>query len=372
MIFTRLLPRFTHSGGDMGKDLNGNELGKGIRQRSDGLYEVRYTDKDGRRRSKYTKALDKPVQTLNDWFDTWLAVYHPNCKPVTIARYKALYNHVRDTIGRRDISGLTPFDMQKAINEIPYQTTTNQLSTMLSNSMAEAQSQGLIQTNPANHIIVGKRHKAKHNRALTESEIQRLYSATEKSSYLHSILVLGLHTGMRISEILGLQWTDISFERKRIHVTGTLAYIDGQFVRTDPKSLSSDRYIPIDDEVQNELTRQRIRKKRIAAKYKSLEGMDDLIFVTRQNKPIYRSSVNHALNTLCDKLDIPRITTHTMRHTFATNCIKNGMNPKIVQMVLGHKSIQTTMDTYCNLTYDDIVEAMNGVKWGKKEWSDTI
>lgn len=49
MIFTRLLPQFTHTGGDMGKDLNGNELGKGIRQRSDGLYEVRYTDKDGRR-----------------------------------------------------------------------------------------------------------------------------------------------------------------------------------------------------------------------------------------------------------------------------------------------------------------------------------
>ena len=87
--------------------------------------------------------------------------------------------------------------------------------------------------------------------------------------------------------------------------------------------------------------------------------MRDLVFVNwRTGEPAKNSSYDTHLYKLCDEADIERFCMHALRHTYATRAIERGMQPKVLQKLLGHASIKTTMDRYVHVTDDSLVDAV--------------
>ena len=173
------------------------------------------------------------------------------------------------------------------------------------------------------------------------------------------IIYIALYTGMRIGEILALKREDIDFDNKQIFVNKTLTKNkDENFVVGDTtKTYTGIRTVPIISVLFN-----------ILLKYKNTEGF---LFVDN-NKFILPSTINAHFKRLCKNAEIKvttvkkkkinkngkevyvnlktsNVNTHMLRHTFATRCIEAGINPVVLQKILGHKDIQVTLNTYTNV-----------------------
>ena len=115
------------------------------------------------------------------------------------------------------------------------------------------------------------------------------------------------------------------------------------------------------------LHQQFFKKKRIVNQGKEpLEGYEDLVFFTKNNKPTTQFLVGECIEGIMRKIHkhnpdliFERVTPHCFRHTFATRCLENGMNIKTLQRILGHADIRTTMNTYCHVTDDELYSAMS-------------
>lgn len=136
--------------------------------------------------------------------------------------------------------------------------------------------------------------------------------------------LLGLHAGLRRGEVYGLERRDIQFERNRIAVRRSY---DG------PTKSGKTRFVPLSRELKN------------ALKYTELFA-DDLRLFPRRNPNIQMARV-------CDELNLPKISFHGLRHSFATSALENGVSPRIVANWLGHSSVMTTLAIYWNVVDED-------------------
>ena len=89
----------------------------------------------------------------------------------------------------------------------------------------------------------------------------------------------------------------------------------------------------------------------------------NLVFYTKNGRPLQETSIIIAIKTILKNMDkndifVEKFTPHTFRHTFATRAIENGMNPKTLQKILGHSTLQMTMDLYCHVTDDTLFNEM--------------
>lgn len=131
----------------------------------------------------------------------------------------------------------------------------------------------------------------------------------------------------------------------------------------EPKSKSGYRTIPLTDEAIRILKAQKEKNKKIK---EIPEEWKEFIFLCRKGEPVKNSTYDTALFKICDKVGIKRFSMHVLRHTFATRCIEAGMKPKTLQKLLGHSSIQITMNLYVHITEDEkqkemelVAEALN-------------
>ena len=373
----------------MGKSINGKELGKGITQRKDGLYQARFTNRFGKRQTLYattvteiTKKLrdeqfhdekqinvvDKSM-TLDEWFEKWITTCKKHCRDTTKRTYRIQYNRLRESLGWRKLSKLNLVVLQEAFNELATDKMRCDCKALLVDILNRAVETDLLVKNVAFGInpIVDNEEK-EERRVLTDEEIEAVLS-TSKDGQMYLFFVLGLGTGMRIGEMLGLTWDCVDFENGMIYVRKTLCYLSNNGVAIyefhAPKTKAGKRDIPMTKEVKNALLAQKQWKDRVAVRHNPRVGMENLVFCSKTNNPIHESNIRTSIRYLIQKinrehpdLQMEPFTPHSLRHTFATKAIAKGMRPKTLQKILGHTSLSMTMDLYCHVENCTLKEEM--------------
>lgn len=359
----------------LGKSLNGKDLGKGITQRKDGLYQARYTDSRGGRRTIYNSSLTeikkelkhknkspclKKSYTLREWFDVWITTFKLNCRRSTLGTYRRSIQVLLNKIGDYYLDDLNAMTLQVAFNELKSDSQRKNMRIILSDMFVKAIDAGYISSNPMLMVNTKKDHKPKQERrVLTEEEEKTFLKYAEKSKF-YNLFIVALNTGMREGELMALRLKDIDFEENVIRVNGTLTYLPNCEIQ-EPKTASGFRTIPMTKKVQQAIKNQLEYNKKIRRNNPSDE-YKDFIFINIHGKPLRPEGIRSAIESVLKKINkeepFERLTAHCFRHTFATRAIERGMQPKVLQKILGHASLSMTMDLYCHVSDNSLHEAM--------------
>ncbi len=371
-------------------------------QRPDGYYTYRWTTRDGKRHSVTAGTLqelrekeeeiikdkcdgirtDAKNATLDDMFDLWRMIKR-GLKDNTLRNYLYLYNmFVRLEIGRCRIQTLKRSDIKRFYNMLIEErglriSTVDSIHTVLHQILTVAVEDGYIRTNISDNIL--KELKQIHNidkdhrKALTvpEQDLFLDYLRSENNRYHHwyPIFAIMTGTGMRVGEITGLRWCDIDLEEEIIDVNHTLVYYnheqDGCYFNIHtPKTEAGKRKIPMLDYVKEAFLIEKQLQESSGLQCKvNVDGYTDFIFVNRFGSVQNQGTLNKAIRRIIrdcndaqlnkgekDPVLLPRFSCHSLRHTFTTRLIEQSVNIKVVQDVLGHKDVGTTLNIYTDVT----------------------
>ena len=385
----------------MGKSLKGKELGKGIGQRKDGLYYARCTDKAGKRTEKcfqnlrdaqnwqkeqqfhqlYPSIKPKPVpMTVNAWETFWRENLLTGLAANTIRNYRERYEkNVKPILGDMLLTDVKPMHCKTVLNSMNASyagSTIRQTYITMGTMFKAAKENGLIDTHPLDGVRFEASVKAPDEiHFLTVAE-QAKFMEAAKRSHNYAQYALILETGLRTGEMIGLTWDAIDWERHTLTVNKTLEfrYKQQEWRAGPPKTKKSYRTIPLTDtayQILWDLYQVREYRKEAPELDKVLTYVDrrtaektkmnmrDLVFINfRTGMPAKNSSYDTHLYKLCDRAGIEHFCMHALRHTYATRAIERGMQPKVLQKLLGHASIKTTMDKYVHVTDDSLFQAV--------------
>lgn len=385
----------------MAKDLKGRELGKGLSQRKDKKYSARYVSKSGKRIEKYFNTLPEArnwladskyedrhsavggitsTVTVDTWFNYWYDNLIVDLSPNTRRNYKERYDkNIKPSIGKMCISDVKPMHCKMILNKMidDYAgSTIRQAYISMGTMFRAAVMNDVISKHPMDGVRYTKPVKASSDHRVLSVDEQRIFLDIAKSSHNYYQYALILETGLRTGEMIGLTWDAIDWDNHTLTVNKTLEFRHKQktWRAAPPKSQTSYRTIPLTSRAYNILLKLKEMRKtqkmseelsqvltftdRRTGQTSSLV-MSDLIFINfRTGMPAKNSSYDTHLYKLCEIAGIPPFSMHTLRHTYATRAIESGMQPKVLQKLLGHSSIKTTMDTYVHVTDDSMSKAV--------------
>lgn len=299
-----------------------------------------------------------------EWLDEWLYHYiQPSSKRRTYERYgEIVRQHVVPALGMMELNELTPFIMQRFVTELLTKgnlktgrglsaNSVNAIITVMQSSLRMAYTLGYTEVYTADKI---KRPRSDEKKvecfSLAEQKKIEQYILSEDKPKLFGIF-LCLYTGLRIGELLALEWADVDLQKGELRINKTC--YDGKaptggFIRiTDvPKTPSSVRTIPI--------------PKRLIPMLREIKKKSHSTFVVSNGeKSIFVRSYQRSFELLLEKLEIPHRGFHSLRHTFATRALECGMDVKTLSEILGHKSPTVTLNRYAHSLMEHKKDMMN-------------
>ncbi len=385
-------------------DKNRITLRTGESQRADGTYSYRWTSRDGKRHDIYANTLEELREkeeqaqldqhdgiktevkqlTVNDVFDLWCDLKR-GIKDNTKQNYIYMYNmFVRGSFGKIRITMVKKSDVKRFYNKLADDrilkvSTIDTVHNVLHQVFNLAMDDNMIRMNPTDNML--KELKQAHNfhnekrKALTLDE-QQLFVEFLKSNpqynHWYPVFAVMLGTGMRVGEVIGLRWCDIDLEEKLISVNHTLVYynhgghIGPAFAINTPKTKAGERTIPMMDFVKEAFILEKEHQKEAGITCNvTLDGYTDFIFLNRFGEFQHQGTLNKAIRRIIrdcnyevlakgkkNSVLLPPFSCHSLRHTFTTRMCEDGVNIKVMQDILGHKDISTTLDIYTDVTKD--------------------
>lgn len=186
------------------------------------------------------------------------------------------------------------------------------------------------------------------------------------SRYYEGIYIL-FHTGLRISEFVGLTVSDIDLQNGIINVDHQLQRTRNmKYTILDTKTDCGTRLVPMTDEVKACFAR--ILENRPKLKVEPMvDGKTGFLYLDKNGMPMvalhwekYFQHIREKYNSIY-KVQLPVITPHVARHTFCSNMAKSGMNPKTLQKIMGHSDIGVTLNVYTHVDFEDVQNEMKKV-----------
>lgn len=388
------------------RDSKGRTLHKGEVQRSsDKTYMYTYTDPFGKRHFVYAKDLielrekEKQLQrdqldglevysagraTVNEAFDRYISS-KCNLKENTRANYLYTYErYVRESFGKKKLAKIKFTDVLQYYQHLMTDeqvsiSTVDSVHCLLHPTFQMAVRDDIIRKNPADgvkaelhkrmNVKTGVRH------ALTVEQ-QRAFMdyVANHPVYYHwwPLFTVLLGTGMRIGECIGLRWCDLDFGKRMISVNHAIVYyqrhVDSKCVTSVslPKTEAGIRTIPMLDMVEEAFHLIEEEQEETGRNEQVIDGMSGFIFKSRFGTVLNPQIINSTIKRIVahyneeemlaakkerrDPLILPDFSCHVFRHTFATRLCETETNLKVIQSIMGHKSIQTTMDIYADAT----------------------
>ncbi|MFH0801161.1 MAG: site-specific integrase [bacterium] len=364
-----------------------------IRKRIDGTWEARVTigqnQKTGKpkRLSRYFKTrkeaqdwisktshekqtgayIEPHTVTVGEWLDRWLMDYmKPHLKPTTWTGYETLIRrHLKPTIGDILLRELQAIELQRLYRAKLEKGRTDgkgglsshyvhYIHAVIHEALKQAVKEQLIYRNVAEAVkLPGKVDR--EIRPLSVDEIARFLEAAQDHR-LGAAFLLELGTGLRRGELLALHWKEVDFKKGLLSVKFSLAraYVDRKKTKTalvflEPKTKSSKRLIPIPEEIILELKALKARQNEERLFFGEAYEKNDLVFCSEDGRPLDPRNFSRRFENILKKARLPRIRFHDLRHTFATRLLELNEHPKIVQELLGHSRITTTLDIYSHV-----------------------
>lgn len=399
------------------KDSKGRILQKGESQRKD-YYIYQYTDIHKKRRVIYAKDLPelrikkaslvrdisdgldislRAAWTLNDAFNRYFTD-RTDLKYSSRLNYEYLYDrYVRPGFGRWRLATLSYSDFRSYYLSLMQDYKLSKKTLLLIHSilnqvMKSAVRDNILRSNPAEGVVqdlskkYGWQEQKRH--ALTpEQQSAFLKHAMSKPEFenIVPLLIVLLGTGLRIGEALGLRWSeDVDFEHHTITVSHSLQYrklSSGKtgFYVSSPKTASGKRTVPMLSQVEHalhlELQRQVSVTKHLP-NYKPpiVDGFTDFVFTNDKGELYHSNTINRIIKRIVKSYNLeeeclskqekrapvylPDISCHHLRHTFCSRLCENETNLKIIQDIMGHASITTTMNRYAEVNEQKKSERM--------------
>lgn len=399
------------------KDLRGRALRKGETQRaSDKRYVYTYTDPLGRRKYVYARDLatlrekEKELMknqldgldlyvagraTINNVFDRYMAIKH-NLRDSTRSNYLYTYNHfVRDNFGMKLIAGIKFSDVLQYYNHLLHEEdlslgTLDTIHCLLHPTFQLAVRDQVIRNNPTDGVMKeiskqsGKNRGVRHALTIEQQRAFMEYVANHPV-YYHwwSLFTVLLGTGCRIGEALGLRWEDLDFENRIISINHSLVYYPTAKERKSvmrivkPKTEAGIRTIPMLDVVYDAFQMELEEQEETGFNTDEIDGMTGFVFKNRYGGVPNYNTVNQAIKRIINSHNadevvlakrekrepviIPNFSCHHFRHTFATRLCEVENNLKVIQSIMGHRNIETTMDVYAEATDRKKKESMDNL-----------
>lgn len=376
------------------RDNKNRILNRGESQRQDGRYTYKYVDAQGETKYVYAWKLlptdrtpkgkredlslrekERIIQRdLLDGIDTkgskmtLCQLYakknagRPNVKKSTQRGRKYLMEALKqDKLGARSIDSIKPSDAKEwAVrmkeNGFSYKTISN-YKRSLTASFRMAIEDDCVRKNPFDFPLSEViEDDSKPKVALSEEQEAILLDFMKQdnvySKYHDDVLIL-LKTGLRISELCGLTKNDLDFKNHAIRITHQLLKDKDSFYIAEPKTKSGVHNVPMSEETEKAF--HRVLKRKQKPKIKEIDGYRNFLFISPNGYPMQESSYKSVLNGVVkkynkkhEKTPLPRITPHSLRHTFCTQLAQKNMNPKNLQYIMGHASITMTLDLYAH------------------------
>lgn len=296
--------------------------------------------------------------------EEWLCEIEQNRKYSTYIKYKMIYQrHIQELFSGDTCPQMTNGHIQNQIAALEISDSTrHSILAVIKQTLRYAEKKyGWPMPSITNSFMQNKPHSIE---ILNRTEQAKLMQFLHKDMDISKAgIFLCLSTGLRLGEICSLKWVDIDPECKLLHVNRTVQRIKSMegpsktvLLETTPKSVFSNREIPMPDTLLSLLLAFRT------------SGQEYILCKDRPMEP--RTYQNHFKRYL-GQIMIPNYNFHTLRHTFATNCIDSGMDIKSLSEILGHSNVQITLDRYVHPSMDtkrkyiDALSADYGQLYGK-------
>lgn len=294
-----------------------------------------------------------------DWLMQWIENYiRPSVKMRTYERYKLIVEqHIKDKIGDMELNELSPLVLQSFITGLLQSgnkktgnglsaNSVNAVISVIQSSLKTAHMLGLTAEYTADKL---KRPKLteKPVECFTITEQKQIEKAVMngKKDKLYGIL-LCLYSGLRIGELIALQWSDIDLTKGILTVSKSCHDSKEGLIIDAPKTISSRRVIPL--------------PKQLLPILKGIKKKSDASFVvSAKGKPVSVRSYQRSFELLLKRLKISHKGFHSLRHTFATRALECGMDVKTLSEILGHKNPTVTLNRYAHSFMEHKVNMMN-------------
>ena len=296
--------------------------------------------------------------TIYEWINDWKTVYiEPNVSPTTLSRYEGMIKrYINPLLGHIQVQELTTMAVQAWVNSLKISpvsgkemavATIKHAYHVLKGAMDKAVLAGIIPRSPCASIMLPKGQKKKPV-VYDELQIRQLIDAA-KGTEMELVIDMELCLGLRRGELLGLQWSDIDFEKNQIHVVRNRVVVNGKSIVKDPKTESSCRTVDVPVQLIQKLHRHKMKcwsnRMRMGQNY----TVTDYVIVHPDGKPIYPEYLSQLFTKLQKKAGLPKCRFHDLRHLCASIMLMQGVNVKVAQEHLGHKDISTTMNIYSHV-----------------------
>ena len=347
--------------------MRGHNEGTLFLRRRDQRWVAMVTMPDGRRRSASAASKTEGVALLaalkqqrdegtkdparirvGPYLERWIGSV-TGLAPSTMRQHEMIVRvHLIPALGRRLLTQLTPSDVDAYLErrDLDPQTLRHHRST-LRRALADAVRDGLLTRNVAALSKPPPMDKAER-RWLSAAQA-RLVITEARDERLWPLWVLILTTGLRVSEALGLAWSDVDLGVGEIRVKRQLIRIEGEWKRGRLKTRKSRRTIGLLPEAMDALVEQRRRQdvEREAAGVP--RSLDSHVFLTAAGQPIHSTNILPEWYRVSQRLGLPRVTTHDLRHSAASIMLGAGIPLPVIAATLGHSSIRVTADLYSHI-----------------------
>ncbi|MBO8162064.1 MAG: site-specific integrase [Thermosipho sp. (in: Bacteria)] len=295
--------------------------------------------------------------TFGGWLAEWLELYKKPILRLSTYENYLMYarNHIYPVLGKIPLAELDSNHIQALYNKLKEAgkapATIHKIHQIIHSCLEKAVDVKLLSWNPS-RATERPSVKNPEAQAMSEEDMDKFLTVVEKESdkWRAAFLVL-LGTGIRIGELLALEWDDVDLENGLIYVNKTLSRTKSKgLVVNEPKTEASKAYVPLPEVAVEALKKHKATQAKIilyqGEKYKNRK----LVFPTDIGTYMYPRNFQRKYYSLLKKAGVTHLKLHGLRHTFATRLLEEGEDLRTVQELLRHTDIKTTANIYSHVT----------------------